>query len=353
MQDLAISPGIQDPRLNTAECVIQGHQPNIDATGVNSFMRAILYCSLVSVILIGPILGFFSLNVLENYSTEKDKCCKCNIKGCAKRQGYGAPAQEPINEHIKILCVACYKVKDPFVRSAEYTCFLLLLTDILITLIVVRDVLFDHTEIYIPILLITCICEGVVIGLVQCCAALCCDSCRDIKETSFCRRFVFMTSANIIAYHLIWLIVGIMVNPTWGLTVLAVASFVIVALFCTIYVVCNASKESFCHSFCVSIAIFVGLCLVVSVAVLAGQSFYGKETTGEILKTALLYVVGGLTWLFGKGFLGSSSNKDAATQTDYEIELEDMNNRASNPDGQGTGEDVEEEERGGSERSIV
>ena len=343
MQDLAISPGIQDPRLNTAECVIHGHQPNIDATGVNSYIRAILYCSLVSVLLIGPILGLFSLNVLENYSTERVKFCKCKIKGCAKRQCYGA--QEPINESIKILCVACYKVEDPFVRSAEYTCFLLLLTDILITLIVVRDVLFNHTEIYIPILLITCICEGVVIGLVQCCAVLCCYFCEDSKETSLFRRFVVMTSANIIVYHLIWLIVGIMVNPTWGLTVLAVACFVIVALFCTIYVVCNASKESFCHSFCVSIAIFVGLCLVVSVAVLAGQSFYGKETTGEILKTALLYVVGGLTWLFGKGFLGSSSKKDRATQTDNETELGDMNNGASNPDGEGKGEAVKEGER--------
>ena len=337
MQDLAISPGIQDPRLNTAECVIQGHQPNIDATGVNSYIRAILYCSLVSVILIGPILGFLSLNVLENYSTKKGKCRKYNVKCCAKRQRDGALEQEPTN----ILCVACYKGEDPFVRAAEYTCFLLLLTDILITLIAVRDVLFDHTEICFPILLITCICEGVVICLVQCCAVLCCDSCKDVKEMSLYRTFVFMTGANIIAYHLIWLIVGIMVNPTWGLTVLAVACFVIVALFCTIYVICNASKESFCHSFCVSIPSFVGLCLVVSLTVLAGQSFYGRETTGEILKTALFYVVGGLTWLFGKGFLSSSSNEDRAAKTGDEIWLTDMKKVASNADGEGTGEEEE------------
>ena len=337
MQDLAISPGIQDPRLNTAECVIQGHQPNIDATGVNSYIRAILYCTLVSVILIGPILGFLSLNVLENYSTKKGKCRKYNVKCCAKRQRDGALEQEPTN----ILCVACYKGEDPFVRAAEYTCFLLLLTDILITLIAVRDVLFDHTEICFPILLITCICEGVVICLVQCCAVLCCDSCKDVKEMSLYRTFVFMTGANIIAYHLIWLIVGIMVNPTWGLTVLAVACFVIVALFCTIYVICNASKESFCHSFCVSIPSFVGLCLVVSLTVLAGQSFYGRETTGEILKTALFYVVGGLTWLFGKGFLSSSSNEDRAAKTGDEIWLTDMKKVASNADGEGTGEEEE------------
>ena len=75
MEDLAISPGIQDPRLNTAECVIQGYQPNIDATGVNSYIRAILYCSLFSVLLIGPILGFFSLTFFGNdpNATEKDK----------------------------------------------------------------------------------------------------------------------------------------------------------------------------------------------------------------------------------------------------------------------------------------
>ena len=337
MQDLAISPGIQDPRLNTAECVIQGHQPNIDATGVNSYIRAILYCSLVSVILIGPILGFLSLNVLENYSTKKGECRKYNVKCCAKRQRDGALEQEPTN----ILCVACYKEEDPFVRAAEYTCFLLLLTDILITLIAVRDVLFDHTEICFPILLITCICEGVVICLVQCCAVLCCDSCKDVKEMSLYRTFVFMTGANIIAYHLIWLIVGIMVNPTWGLTVLAVACFVIVALFCTIYVICNAGKESFCHSFCVSIPSFVGLCLVVSLTVLAGQSFYGRETTGEILKTALFYVVGGLTWLFGKGFLSSSSNEDRAAKTGNEIWLTGMKKVASNADGEGTGEEEE------------
>ena len=52
---------------------------------------------------------------------------------------------------------------------------------------------------------------------------------------------------------------------------------------------------------------------IVSLTVLAGQSFYGKETTGEILKTALWYVVGGLTGLLGEGYLGSSSKNDSAT----------------------------------------
>ena len=366
MQDLAISPGIRDPTLNTAECVIQGHQPSIDATGVSYYIRAILYCSLFSVLLIGPILGFFSLNFLRNDPKKKDK-----FKRCAKRQRDRAPAQDraqerdrtpeqdraqeqdraPVQEPTSILCrydcccccnerfFECYKIEDPFMRPAKYICHLLVMTEISV-IIVISDALWDYEEIYIPIVLI--ICEGVVVCSVQCFPKLCCVFGENSRKTSFYRRAIFLTSANIITYHVIWLIVGIMVNPTWGLTVLAVACFVIVALLCTIHLICSASQKSFCRSFCVSIASFLGLGLVVSLTVLAGQSFYGKETTGEILKTSLWYVVGGLTGLLGKGYLGSSSNKDCATRTDNEIELEDMND----VDGEGTGEDAEEEERG-------
>ena len=352
MQDLAISPGIQDPTLNTAECVIQGHQPSIDATGVSYYIRAILYCSLFSVLLIGPILGFFSLAFFGNDPKKKDK-----FKRCAKRQRYRAPEQDRVPEQDReqeqdraqvqgptsILCkydcccccnerfFECYTIEDPFMRPAKYICHLLVMTEISV-IIYISDALLDHEEIYIPIVLI--ICEGVAVCLVQCFPKLCCAFCGDSRKTSFYRRAIFMTSANIITYHVIWLIVGIMINPTWGLTVLAVACFVIVTLFCTIHLICSASQKSFCRSFCVSIASFLGLCLVVSLTVLAGQSFYGKETTGEILKTALLYVVGGLTGLLGKGFLGSSSDQsppppqDRATQTESEIELEVVNEEA-------------------------
>ena len=200
----------------------------------------------------------------------------------------------------------CYKTEDPFLRPAKYICHFLVITEFSI-IIVISDALCDHKEILSHIVLI--ICEGAAVCLVQCCPRLCCVCCEGSRKTSFYRRAVFITSANIITYHLCWLIVGIMVNPTWGLTVLAVACSVIVALFCTIYLICSASQEIFCHRFCASIASFVGFCLVVSLTVVAGKSFNGKETTGEILKTALFYVVGGLIGLLGKGFLGSSSDQ--------------------------------------------
>ena len=45
LQDLAVSPGLRDPRLNNAECVIEGHKPDIKATGRSHYIRAILWCS--------------------------------------------------------------------------------------------------------------------------------------------------------------------------------------------------------------------------------------------------------------------------------------------------------------------
>ena len=49
LQDLAVSPAIRDPRLNTAECVIEGHKTDISAVGAtrniyfNNFMVLCLF----------------------------------------------------------------------------------------------------------------------------------------------------------------------------------------------------------------------------------------------------------------------------------------------------------------------
>ena len=61
---MAVSPGIRDPELNTAECVIQGHKPNIDAPGVSPYIKPILFCSFFSVMLLGPIIAFIAFDLI-------------------------------------------------------------------------------------------------------------------------------------------------------------------------------------------------------------------------------------------------------------------------------------------------
>ena len=58
LQDLAVKPAIRDPRLNTAECVIEGHKTNISATGP-------IRCIFLTIILWSPAcFTFFSCHVL-------------------------------------------------------------------------------------------------------------------------------------------------------------------------------------------------------------------------------------------------------------------------------------------------
>lgn len=70
LQDLAINPSIRDARLNSAECVIEGHKPDIEATGRSRHIKAILWLSFVSVLFLGPILAFYVLVTLEHNSPE-------------------------------------------------------------------------------------------------------------------------------------------------------------------------------------------------------------------------------------------------------------------------------------------
>ncbi|KAL9989516.1 hypothetical protein ACROYT_G004076 [Oculina patagonica] len=65
LQDLAVSPGIRDPKLNTAECVIEGHDTDIDATGRNLHIRFILWSSFLFV--------FVSCNLLSSFLEEYRK----------------------------------------------------------------------------------------------------------------------------------------------------------------------------------------------------------------------------------------------------------------------------------------
>ena len=74
-----MSPELRNPKLNTAECVIQGHEPNIDATGMSPYTRPILWCSFFSVLLLGPIIAFFVLDFLGNKPGQEGYVCCAKI----------------------------------------------------------------------------------------------------------------------------------------------------------------------------------------------------------------------------------------------------------------------------------
>ena len=295
LQDLAVSPKVRDARLNSAECVTEGHKPDIEATGRSDHIRATLWCSFVSVLFLGPLLAFYILLVLK-HDRSKDYCVWCK------------KADSTHNDLTSWACClkssCCYKKEKPWVLSLNYFCHFLVLMEFISVIYVLKNSGFS--EFY---MLLGMIFEGIAICFIQwviCVMQMCqpkCDFC-DSSESTFYRRSVFVAGVNVVLYHLFWLTIGIMINPTWGLTVLLVVCLVVVALFYAVYMICDVDVccSSLCiQRFSVSTAGFLGLCFAAAVPVLAGQSFYGRETADDILKTALLYVINFLIlWMFQK-----------------------------------------------------
>jgi len=267
LQDMAMSPGIRNPELNTAECVTQGHEPNIDNPGVSHYIRPILWCSFVSVMLLGPIIARFVLSFLGNGNGE-----------------------------------------GPLIFSATIIFIVFLVSDfgLIIFLIINPGLKNIPLEISIPVVCI--VLEGIVLYLIQYCRFKC-GICSEPKK----RSCIFLLCINLLSYHLCWLIVGIMINPAWGLTVLFIACFVVVALLFSGGQICDSQNDSSpIYRFLMFFSALCGLSLVGALAVLAGQTFYGRETAEDVIKTGLLYIVGVISWIFKKEY----SNPTSPTQTD-------------------------------------
>ena len=75
--------------------------------------------------------------------------------------------------------------------------------------------------------------------------------------------------------------------PIWGLSILSIIAFFIVALFVAIYNKCNADHRKsllFLQRVGICSAGFLVLCFVITGPDLAGKSFYGRQTADDVLK---------------------------------------------------------------------
>ena len=245
-----MNPGIRDPRLNTAECVIQGHKPDITATGRSLFIiRAILWCSFFFVLPAGRYLAFVVRDVWKKTRDRGDN---------------------PLASSIIFFCGMLF-----FVESG-----------ILFFVVVCSASGKAPFDIYIILVLL-----AIVIPVSFCCLEFpdCCTC--DILVN----QAVITIIANLTVYHFCWLVIGIMINPTWGLTVLLIVSFLCVALAYALY---KIFEVGVCRTRLNWLVSFFGVCSLVASAVLAGRSFYGRETADDVMKTVLLYVIGALiSWI--------------------------------------------------------
>ena len=276
-----MSPGIRDPRLNTAECVIEGHKPNITATGRSLYIKAIMWCSFIFVLPAGPYLAFVILDMLKDRSERVGDhhvslFCWCKCAEC---------------------CQSCNRRQD----SAEYSlvssiicsCYLLFCAEIVILLYVIVVSACGNAPTDIYYILGFLVFEGAVLG----CYRVFKSSDRCSMPCNILLKVIIGISANLTTHHFCWLVIGIMINPTWGLAVLLIVCFFVAALTYLLRQIFEVDKCCHFTHFIICLVCFCGVCSLVVLAVLAGQLFYGRETADDIMKTVLLYVIGGLTGL--------------------------------------------------------
>ena len=286
LQDLAVIPGLRDPRLNFAESVIEGHTPGMNTTG-RSYLRVVLWFSFLSPMLLSPFLYLWVLQYLKNITQVSslpiywDRRCNWNYICCGK--------EEPLIRSVTLFC-----------------CFLLLME-----FIFVKVSIFNSTEIsrrgnissdfyvvifFIPVWLIACLSR--------------CLCSRDLAFTSFFSRLLLITCTSLVSYHFIWVAVGIMVNPAWGVSILLLLYLFFISIFFIINQTTHARGFYFSSLFAYTPG-FLGICFAVVPPLLVGQSFNGRETADDILKAGLLSVLGVASWLYFKPSKASSDTSQS------------------------------------------
>ena len=175
-------PKLEDPTLNTAECVIQGHEPDISATGRSAYIRAVLWCSFTFTTLFGPLAAliiFIGFDVAKKDETQHKE----------KKQN---------------LC-----------KAVKYTSYIILAVEILLVIVTIivcsvqGNVPWDT---YVIVVLITV--EGLVVGL-----AVRKKSFPFLPENETLGKVGIFLWTNLTMYYFCWLVIGIMINPLWGFTV--------------------------------------------------------------------------------------------------------------------------------------
>ena len=251
LQDLAVNPSLRDPRLNSAECITEEHIPNIEATGHGPYLRAVLWCSFLCVMILSPLSMPFALGYLKKHSSVDEDCVLCSIDENAK---------------CPICCKFefCNKGEKPLIRSAAVLCVVMLLMEVVLCAAVLgcnenstKGNLPPDFYVIIAFIVLECCIE--IISLE------CCKSLDDWRISSFHGRALLIVSTKLVLCHLCWVAIGIMINPTWGLSVLLIISFSFVMLSFLIYEMCSVEQcisYTFLTSFFICTATFFGVCFL-------------------------------------------------------------------------------------------
>ena len=354
LEDLAVSPKIQDPQLNTAECVIEGHKPDISATGRSPFIRAILWFSFIFTVCSGPLLSLAALDTLSNLDpVNNSSVTNGSVIGDPNHESNGDETHsqglssdqtnsalltlsnlDPVNNssvtNSNVISDTNESNSDEphsqglssdrtnsaamgkALKWSAYLVFLPIEVTLLIlalTFSVRGKAPWDFCA--IPFVIIA---VGLLAGLFLKKGSFHALNFLPGNEDGRCGRLlqvVIFLCAHLTAYHFCWLIVGIMINPLWGVIVLLFVCVSVGAFIFAAYIYSSRDRKTkFLFSVCAAIVVsFWSLLVVVG---LAGQSLYRREGADKIVKLVAFCVTAAFfSWIVSILKGGEKSNQQA------------------------------------------
>ena len=306
--------------MNTAECVIEGHGIDVKATGRSVYIRTIQWCSLLFTLAVFGILVSFA-----EY---------CRMKGSSTIKGhYNSEIHITEEGNANTTGLDRQKIRIKNTAKAIYYIIILLSTFgicqrfvlIIILILFYMEEGFFYMEI-LPILaslwLIPIIYASITLILLLLRKRFPNLPIDILPPVFFCSgkllsvaiAFTFSASASL---SFCWMLIGMMLSPTWGLAVTLIICFILASFTYAVY-------EHLTLASCIHLELIPDIlhalspgklnfltCLILIPAVLfASPWFNGRENADETLKTILMTVLASFVWLTSKKLLDKKKKSE-------------------------------------------
>ena len=263
LQDLADSPGLQNPSLNTAECITEGHEPNLTDKGRRAYIITTMWLSFIFSVFLGPWVATITVVSFKNFRAESSTML---------------PAVIFVSGFLFLVEVGLF-----------ITAGVLLFTQS-----------GGPIKCHILAILLIIPLSGLSFG--------CCfkpktgnqdnqnnqsnnDNNNQNSPISPAARIVIYLLAPMTCYHFCWIVIGVMMNALWGVSVVLLICVVIVVL---VFIVSNffeQLKKKYHKLAMLYLSLILPFLSLITLVILNGQSFFEKDTTDSIVKTVILSVI--------------------------------------------------------------
>ena len=329
LQDLADSPRLQNPSLNTAECITEGHKPNLTDKGRRAYIITTMWLSCIFSVFLGPWVATFTVVSFKNFKKKSPTMFRALI--------FVSRFLFLVEVGLFIAVVALL-----FAQSGGPIKYHILAILFIIPLTGLSFAYDNQNNPNNPN-----------------------NNNQDNPNNpnnnnqdnpnnpnnnnqnnnnqnspiSPAARIVIYLLAPMTCYHFCWIVIGVMMNALWGVFVVLLVCVVIVVL---VFIVSNffqQLEDKFYKLAMLYLSLILPFLSLITLVILNGQSFFEKDTTDSIVKTVILWVITAvISWTVLSREGNEPANEPEANEPPNEPE---GNEPANEPEGNGPANEPE------------